>query len=427
MVITVSILSLVLYFDGSLRPPRDPIPGFTRHTASFQDIDKIASCSAAILIEPHKSFDGGGGYSRNSDVCNARVLAVGGKLLQLTPGMTSADAEYDGLLLGLEQLYSYLSNDENLNARMFNSVDPLLIIRGDCKAIIDQFNGRSTPRKLDLKYNIAKRRIRSIKDLHFTRANKEDSPQCTKMLSISFEHIQRDNNDLCDAICNLSVNQWQRYSVASIYDSVRMGEAQASLETGNPASKSKRKPTNNPHFRKAFGDICNVDSSLKLCHSSQLALACELAMAAIQQRDFTILVELADFFLIMSRRWTRIYYFKDQNTRDVEKSLFDVSRSCKALARQCMNASKDSYTDRGENVIVILLSLVKFFTNSNTHNQFDGRERVQFPFIDISRMYDEIDDNYRRRILQRWNLSASAAVKRDPNILEFGLWIQIDY
>ena len=427
MVITFSILCLVLYFDGSLRPPRDPIPGFTRYTASSQDMDKIASCSAAILMEPNESFDRAEGHSRNNNVHNGQVVAIGGQLLHLTPGMTSADAEYDGLLLGLEELCFYLSKDENVNARMFNSVDHVLTIRGDCKAIIDQFNGRSTPRKLELKYNIAKDRIRSIKDMHFTRANKEDSPQCTKLLSVSFEHIQRDNNHLCDAICNLSVNQWQRYSVASIYDSIRIGEAQAPDETCNPASKSKRNPTNNPHFRKAFGGICNIDSSLKLCHSSQLALACELAVAAIQQRDFTILVELADFFLVMSRRWTRIYYFKDQNTRGVEKSLLDVRRSCKALARQYVNESNDSYADGGGNVIVILRSLLEFFTNSNTHDEMDGRDRVQFPFVDISRMHDEIDDKYCRGILQNWDLSASAAMKRDPNVLEFGHWIHMDY
>ncbi|KAL3800350.1 hypothetical protein HJC23_003646 [Cyclotella cryptica] len=429
MIITFIIVSLILNFDGSLRPPRDPIPGFTRYPVTSHDSDKIASCSAAILIEPDEYFERADRYSRCYHVYDARVLAVGGKLLQLTPGMTSADAEYDGLLLGLEELSSYLSKDENVNERILNDVDPVLVIRGDCKAIIDQFNERSTPRKLELKYNIAMDRIRSIQDLYFTRGNKTDSQQCTKLLSLRFEHIPRENNRLCDAICNLSINQKQRYSAESIYDFIRMGEAQASEESSNREimrPKSKRKPTRNKHFQEAFDRICNTDSSLKLCHSSQLALACELAIAAIHQSDFTVLSRLADFFMVMSRRWSRIYYFKDKHTRDVEKALLGVSRSCRTLSRQCVKASTDSFTDRGDEVIVELRSLLAFFTNSNTHDGMDYRDRSQYPFVDLPRLYDEIDDEYCRGILQKWDLLASADVKRGALGLEFGLWLHLN-
>lgn len=149
------LVLLVLQFDGSLRPPRDA--GFPT-----QKLGRLGSCSAAIL-----SDDG------------QQVLAIGGQTLPLVPGMTSADAEFEGLLLGLRYLcdhqeLSNISDDDTL----------LLLVQGDCKTVIDQMSGDSQPRKLKAKYETA---MGLCSQLNFG--------------NVQFEHIMRDSNTLCDSIC----------------------------------------------------------------------------------------------------------------------------------------------------------------------------------------------------------------------------------
>jgi hypothetical protein len=142
---------IVLQFDGSLRPPRDA--GFPT-----QKLGRLGSCSAAVL-----SDDG------------QQVLAIGGQTLPLVPGMTSADVEFEGLLLGLR----YLCDDHKSN-----SDGAILLVQGDCKTVIDQMNGDAEPRKLKSMYEKA---IKLSSQLNFG--------------NIEFEHIMRDSNRLCDSIC----------------------------------------------------------------------------------------------------------------------------------------------------------------------------------------------------------------------------------
>jgi len=111
--------SLVLQFDGSFRPPKD----FGFPTDSMR---KLPSCSSAILADGDE-----------------QVLALGGKLIPFMPGMTSADAEYDGLLVGLE----WLGKQED-DWWTKHASSKTLTIRGDNKAIIDQLSGSALPRKL---------------------------------------------------------------------------------------------------------------------------------------------------------------------------------------------------------------------------------------------------------------------------------------
>lgn len=150
MLLVPYILGLVLYFDGSLRSPRDA--GF-----STKGLGRMASCGAVLFAHD------------NSNNC----LAVGGKRLEITPDITSADVEYDGLLFGLTEC---LNNEWSIN-------DGVLIVRGDCKAIIDQWNGKAVPRKLLPKHELAMKLIERMG------------------MQVSFEHVTREDNVLCDSIC----------------------------------------------------------------------------------------------------------------------------------------------------------------------------------------------------------------------------------
>lgn len=145
------LIDILLQFDGSCRPPRDT--GFPL-TAS-----RLASCAAAII-----SDDG-------------NVVALGGKTLPMMPGMTSADAEFEGLLLGLDFLLDSKNEDE---------MKKDLIIEGDCKPIIDQLNNKSIARKLETKYDRAQKNL-----LEFE--------------SVEVRHIPRRQNQLTDAVCGKAI------------------------------------------------------------------------------------------------------------------------------------------------------------------------------------------------------------------------------
>lgn len=151
------VVGLVLHFDGSLRPPRDP--GFPK-----SNLGRMASCGAAIY-----------------DDHNA-LLALGGKSLDIIPDITSADVEYDGLLFGATEC--------------IHKGEDTLTIRGDCKAIIDQLHGRAVPRKLKPKHEVALKLLERIEN-------------------VSFEHVPREDNKLCDAICAAVMNIIEERQVAT--------------------------------------------------------------------------------------------------------------------------------------------------------------------------------------------------------------------
>jgi ribonuclease HI len=143
------MIGLVLYFDGSLRPPRDK--GFPT-----EGLGRMASCGVAVFSD--------------SDT----LVALGGKSISLMPGVTSADVEYEGLLFGLDWLDRQWDGDEQV-----------LIVRGDCKAIIDQLNGQSVPRKLRSKHKLALDLLGRIE----------------RQTKLVYEHVLRKENTLCDSIC----------------------------------------------------------------------------------------------------------------------------------------------------------------------------------------------------------------------------------
>ena len=149
----IGSLLLILQFDGSLRPPRDA--GFPT-----QKLGRLASCSAVLLSDER------------------RVMSLGGQLFPLVAGVTSAHAEFEGLLMGLEFLCQQHVNNDNS-----------LLVEGDCRAVIDMMNRDALPRKLDAKFASA---MHYVSKLDF--------------VDIQFKHIMRGCNQLSDSICQEVVN-----------------------------------------------------------------------------------------------------------------------------------------------------------------------------------------------------------------------------
>ena len=117
--------------------------------------------------------------------------------------------------MGLEQLETELSSQDVLGEQE-------LIIRGDCKAVIDQMNSRSNPRKTEKYYEEAMQKIQLIRD-------------CSSITGITFEHVPRDSNTLCDALCSLVLNINQKRIVTSVRDLICSGEEE-SLSKQNDVS-----------------------------------------------------------------------------------------------------------------------------------------------------------------------------------------------
>lgn len=343
----IGFLSLVLQFDGSLRPPRDPIPGFTYSSPKNMDgIDRFASCSAAIFwqgnnggIRDNNSVGGNishNGYYSIDRVDEKMVVALGGKLLEIVPMITSADVEYEGLLYGLDWLIDSFSAKNEIKYDGDNDImESVLIIRGDCKAVIDQLNSRSVPRKMETKYCLVMDKIQSLKELyslHQRRTTPSLSPDIE--LSVLFEHLPREKNCLCDALCKLVINWKQASIVLSIVESIKLDETSASQNDINnfgnikKSIKSKKNSILSPEhslIKSAMVSICDIQQTscsseyLPLCHSSRLALACELTKSAVRLKDAVTLHFMVDFFEQLSRRWSRVYY--------IQSSSFDADNS----------------------------------------------------------------------------------------------------
>lgn len=300
-------LVIIVNFDGSLRLPRDPVPGF-RHTSG----EEMASCSATVSLQ----------QPNHEEI----AFAIGGKLLPIVPGLTSADAEYEGLLLGLkwlasaynpkncdkELLFASSGVSSELNRNELSDATKI-IIRGDCKAVIDQLNSKSAPRKMETHYNTAQKYIRDIQKSFFNKSSRE--------LSVVHEFIPRDENSFCDAICKLVTTQKQLDEVSNIDRLIRSD--------------------NVDDLELALDELLRNRS---LCHSSRYYLSLKLARALIYTVNAesagtyaSILDELSGYYMDLSRQYSKIYYNPedDDYAIDYEKQeLKDASDACKVLSQQ---------------------------------------------------------------------------------------------
>ena len=97
----------------------------------------------------------------------------------------SAQAEYEGLLMGLEKAVSMFQDGQ-----LTSSVTQKIYIQGDCKTVMDQMKEAARPRKLESHYRRAQDCLRQLQNDH-------------SIPEIQFHHIPREDNVLCDGICGI--------------------------------------------------------------------------------------------------------------------------------------------------------------------------------------------------------------------------------
>jgi len=421
-------LVIVLQFDGSLCPPRDPISGFTySHDFLHGDStrkpllggsEKLASCSATISLS-----------SLCDGVREEIPIAIGGRYLSNIPRMTSATTEYEGMLLGLEWLAQSFSSVYMLNQsadathvinRERKFEDSQLIIRGDCKSVIDQLNSRSVPRKMEPHYNLAISRIECIRDLYAvyhqrTTSKNLQTPDASVSpeLKVCFEHVPREKNYFCDALCKLIINRKQLDFVESIQDLILLGENDETnsaddgpkIDTFNKRRITSAIQPTNVYFKEALDEICH---NPQLCHSSRLALACVLTWASIRKKDVDILSHISGFYLEMSRRWSKFYYVQNDNDSVGSETLRKVSITCEKLARNFSCASLEDYELR----CCEIKSVFEFCTNYKS-NYYEGGDEalmtssVTYPYTDISDIIKIVEKECQRNDLESWNMLAT--------------------
>jgi ribonuclease HI len=427
-VAVVTSLVIVLRFDGSLRPPRDPVPGFTYSHDLFRgdssrkplldNSEKLASCSATISL------------SSLCDGCRKEMpIAIGGRYLSNTPRMTSATTEYEGLLLGLEwleQLFSSLlmSNQTSDAVNLINKEHEVecskLIIKGDCKSVIDQMNSRSVPRKMEPHYNSAISRIECIRDLYAGYHQRTTGHLGT--LKVCFEHVPREENYFCDAICNLIINQKQVDFLRSINDLILLGENiktnsagdEPFIDTFNTRRNTYTMQPTSVYFKQALDEICH---NPQLYHSSRLALACVLTEASIRKKDVAILSDISGFFMNMSRRWSKYYYAANGHDAVGKDTLRKVGITCEKLSKHFSGPSL------GDNELCCdgIKSVFDFCTNYKV-NYYEGSDVVLSTsavkyFSDISDIINIVEKECQIDGLPSWNIIATKDVWHDISLI----------
>jgi len=177
LTIVTALATIVVCFDGSLKNPSDP---------GFAVVDRrMAACAACIfVVEEERDPD--------SQQQQQQATLMGGKLLRNASSSalvaTSGAVEYEGLILGLEGLRTFLMMLEEHSSSM--TIDTV-IIQGDCKTVLEQMAGTARPRKLQDYHQRATQMISS------SLASSLDHVPIT----IEYQFIPRSQNVVCDRMC----------------------------------------------------------------------------------------------------------------------------------------------------------------------------------------------------------------------------------
>ncbi|EJK62883.1 hypothetical protein THAOC_16489 [Thalassiosira oceanica] len=94
----LSLALIILQFDGSLRQPSDRLKGLAMDPKRLGI--GIGTCSAALLS------------------CDGELINLTSKQIPPFPGLTSAHAEYEGLLLGLGTLLASVREDSRCSREL---------------------------------------------------------------------------------------------------------------------------------------------------------------------------------------------------------------------------------------------------------------------------------------------------------------------
>ena len=181
------LLTLVLYFDGSWYPPISASKSRRINSSAC-----IPSCSACCFIDrsPNNNWNNDNNCSSTDDL---DLLAIGAKCLSKSSCLSSAHAEYEGVILGLEMLIQLLSkciNHDDSISHIYTDSKCEVIIRGDCKTVIQQLQEVSVSRKLMAQYE----RYLGLKRclLHSLSGIMD--------ISLSYQLISREDNEFADYV-----------------------------------------------------------------------------------------------------------------------------------------------------------------------------------------------------------------------------------
>lgn len=347
--ITNTIVSLlILQFDGSLRSPstlrpnEDVRPHHIRSPSS-----PMASCAAVLLKDDGRT-----------------IQSLGGKpLLSVDLTITSADAEYEGLLLGLKHLL-YLCENQSLpsdrmesysddvssamNAGNFTTV---VLIQGDCKMIIDHLNQRAIPRKQRRYYDESKElmdRIQSVTSVTEKRR-----------INFQFQHIPRNENKLTDFLCQIAIAVLQKKAVEDLQ---QMTKDASEFNNGDnpqpvklPTSKKKRLIFSETPFSTPLTHLSNeIGSYIPLY--ARPALVCNLACAAIETDDPVALRLCGQMIVREAKSWKRLFtrptdVISSSNLDDLGRSLECIALVRMGLCREAEKIGKKGLLDGGVNTI----------------------------------------------------------------------------
>lgn len=213
LMVTTGHRTIVLNFDGSLRHPFDP--GLPTST-----LGRMAACATCLTV-------------------NDEVVLLGGRILPATSLSTSGEVEYEGLLLGLTGLRSFLDTSNQLNQSVDCS-EVRVTIKGDCKTVVEQMKATAKPRKLE---DYHRKAVAFIRD--------ELPPFCR----ISFLHVNRQENWICDSLSACMLSELQngsfQNSVRELANLLTMIDSQH--ETGQVAEEPRTSTITSSMLDRLFG------------------------------------------------------------------------------------------------------------------------------------------------------------------------------
>jgi ribonuclease HI len=156
--------------------------------------------------------------------------------------LTNNQAEYNGLVIGLEQILQILQNDSSKRQEESSKQrDVTIIIQGDSDLIIKQMNGLYQCKSPKLKSYFTKSLllIQEIKkEIGIKRYQKD--------YDITFEHVYRDYNKIADGLANEAMDSkksWMTTSTPSSTSSSEMATNMATKKKQSRGSTSTSKST----------------------------------------------------------------------------------------------------------------------------------------------------------------------------------------
>lgn len=232
-----SFLNLILHFDGSLR--------------SLSEVDKINGIPPSLITLSRKQIATCAASITSDD---GNIIAVGVKRIRRS--VSSADVEYEGLILGLQLIQSKGVFDKY--------VDQVINVRGDCKTVIDQMNSKSFARKQVQYFQEAKELVNQI---------------CNSNRNVFFEHVSRDLNSLCDSSCDILQRITQIQDIRN-YELYLQKLDEEYIVQKLPSSKKKRQNSRNATMDRVLNDLRDVPIAI------QPSFLCKLCIFAWKKQDF---------------------------------------------------------------------------------------------------------------------------------------------